>query len=80
MDAVFRHLELIEREYFALQFTEIFHHNGYNAQHHFNSNTMMNVDNNDERMNNYENKSNMPSEKNKTGTIVYNVCFFNFII
>lgn len=24
MDAVFRHLELIEREYFALQYTEIF--------------------------------------------------------
>lgn len=26
MELVFRHLELIEREYFALQFTEMFHH------------------------------------------------------
>ena len=26
LDLVFRHLELIEREYFALQFTEMLHH------------------------------------------------------
>lgn len=74
MDAVFRHLELIEREYFALQFTEIFHNNGYNTQRHLNS--MIKVDNNDERMDNYENNSNMSLEKSNK-TIVYNVCFIN---
>ncbi|OTF69318.1 hypothetical protein BLA29_015359, partial [Euroglyphus maynei] len=31
MDAVFRHLELIEREYFALQFTEIFRSSSSNV-------------------------------------------------
>ncbi|XP_017482818.1 PREDICTED: tyrosine-protein phosphatase non-receptor type 4-like [Rhagoletis zephyria] len=35
LDLVFRHLELIEREYFALQFTEMIHH-------HYGSTSMLN--------------------------------------
>lgn len=65
MDAVFRHLELIEREYFALQYTEIFRSttqssNVYDQQQQYSNQDNLNVTMN-------------CSPVNTTRTVLYNV-------